>query len=210
MSATTAPLDPRQFRTTMGLFATGVAVVVAQTGGEEIAMTVNAVCSVSLDPLLVLFCPGKKTRLAAHIAGLTGYTINVLRRGQQALSTFFAGAWKERTPPPFRLVPSRCAMRLEGSLASIDCERHAVIDAGDHWIVIGRVVALEMGAHPHEPLLFFGGKYRALDLEQRSPAPDLANARDAPARIPAPPRQRLRRAGRAPRSRAPRRGSPDR
>jgi len=175
--------DARRFRDTLGLFSTGVAVVVARAGKEEIAMTVNAVSSVSLDPMLVLFCPGRKTRMAAHVTTLSGFTVNILRHEQQALSTYFAGAWKEAKPPPFRFVPSRCAMRLEGSLASIDCERYAVSDAGDHWIVVGRAVELHTGVKPHEPLLFFGGKYRALDGAESAPAPDLANVRDEPAHI---------------------------
>ncbi|MBS0399933.1 MAG: flavin reductase, partial [Proteobacteria bacterium] len=56
--------DPRRFRDTIGLFGTGVAVIVARAGEEVLAMTVNAVSSLSLDPMLVLFCPGKKTRFA--------------------------------------------------------------------------------------------------------------------------------------------------
>jgi flavin reductase (DIM6/NTAB) family NADH-FMN oxidoreductase RutF len=80
------PPEARRFRDTIGLFATGVAVVVARaepgghTGQQEVlAMTVNAVSSVSLEPMLVMFCPGKKSKLARHIAGLSGFTINVLR-----------------------------------------------------------------------------------------------------------------------------------
>ena len=60
----------------MGLLATGVAVVIAHAGEEPVAMTVNAVTSVSLDPMLVLFCPGKQTRFAGHIEHLEGFTIN--------------------------------------------------------------------------------------------------------------------------------------
>jgi flavin reductase (DIM6/NTAB) family NADH-FMN oxidoreductase RutF len=175
--------DARRFRDTVGLFSTGVAVVVARADQEVLAMTVNAVSSVSLEPMLVMFCPGKQTKLARHVAGLSGFTINVLRHDQQALSTYFAGGWKDPVPPPFRMVPSRCAPRLEGSLASIDCEPEQVIEVGDHWLVIGRVLELHTGIHPHRPLLFFSGRYRNVDFSESTPAPDLSNVHDEPAHI---------------------------
>ena len=130
MSKADEPTDARRFRDTVGLFATGVAVIVARADQEVLAMTANAVSSVSLEPQLVLFCPGKRSKLAGHIARLSGFTINILRDDQQALSTYFAGGWKETQPPPFRLVPSQCAPRLEGSLASIGCEPHQLARAG--------------------------------------------------------------------------------
>jgi flavin reductase (DIM6/NTAB) family NADH-FMN oxidoreductase RutF len=173
----------RRFRDTLGLFATGVAVVIARAGEEPLAMTANAVTSVSLDPMLVLFCPGKQTHLAQHIAEIEGFTINILRHDQQALSTYFAGGWTEAAPPPFRLVPARSALRLEGSLACIDCKLEHTIEAGDHWMVIGRVVDLHVGVQPHRPLLFYNGRYRAVDFTESTPAPDLTNVHDEPAHI---------------------------
>ncbi len=183
MSEAQAAPDPRRFRETMGLFATGVAVIVARAGEEVHAMTVNAVSSLSLDPLLVMFCPGKKSNMAQHLANLAGFTINILRHEQQALSTYFAGGWKEPVPPPFRLVPARCAPRLEGSLAYIECEPHQVVEVGDHWMVIGRVVGVSTGIQPHRPLVFLAGRYRELDYSESVPAPDLGDVRDEPAHV---------------------------
>jgi flavin reductase (DIM6/NTAB) family NADH-FMN oxidoreductase RutF len=178
----TAP-DVRRFRDTIGLFATGVTVVVAHAGGEVLAMTANAVASLSLDPMLVMFCPGKKSKVAQHVADLSGFSINILRQDQETLSTFFAGGWKETAPPPYRLVESRCAPRLEGCLASIECEPWQVIEVGDHWMVIGHVLELHTGIPPHRPLLFHSGRYRHVDLSQSTPAPDLTNIHDEPAHI---------------------------
>src|SRR6185437_2603916 len=180
MSGAPTP-DARRFRDVIGLFATGVAVIVARAGEEVHAMTVNAVCSLSLDPLLVMFCPGKKSNMARHVAHLSGFTVNILRHEQQALSTYFAGGWKESLPPPFRLVPAHCAPRLEGSLAYIECEPHEVLEVGDHWMVIGRVVGVSTGVQPHRPLLFLSGRYRDLDYSDSLPAPDLTNLHDEPA-----------------------------
>ena len=175
--------DSRRFRDTLGLFATGVAIIVAHAADEVLAMTVNAVSSVSLDPMLVLFCPGKRTRFAQHLASLSGFTINFLRHDQQALSTYFAGAWKEATPPPFRLVDGQRAPRLEGSLASIECTPERVEEAGDHWLVVGRVLSVHTGIEPHRPLVFFRGRYRSLDVADSAPAPDLTAVQDEPPHV---------------------------
>jgi 3-hydroxy-9,10-secoandrosta-1,3,5(10)-triene-9,17-dione monooxygenase reductase component len=184
MSTPKAAPNLRRFRDTIGLFATGVAVVIAEAGDEPLAMTVNAVSSVSLDPMLVLFCPGKQTRIAQHIERLAGFTINILRHEQQALSTYFAGSWRENEPaPPFRLVPSKSAPRLEGALACIDCTKHQIIEAGDHWLVLGRVIELHTGVQPHRPLLFYSGRYRPVDFTESTPAHDLTTVPDEPARI---------------------------
>jgi 3-hydroxy-9,10-secoandrosta-1,3,5(10)-triene-9,17-dione monooxygenase reductase component len=184
MSTAHTPALSRRYRDTLGLFATGVAVVIARVGDEPLAMTANAVSSVSLDPMLVLFCPGKQTRFAQHVAQLEGFTINILRHDQQALSTYFAGGWQEAAPPPFRLVPSRSGLlRLEGSLACIDCKLERTLEAGDHWIVIGRVNELHTGVQPHRPLLFYSGRYRSVDFSESTPAPDLTNVHDEPAHI---------------------------
>jgi flavin reductase (DIM6/NTAB) family NADH-FMN oxidoreductase RutF len=166
--------DLRKFRQTMGLFATGVTVVAVEVDGEVHAMTANAVTSLSLDPLLILVCVGKKARMAAELEESAGFSVNILRGEQQALSTFFAGGWKEETPPPFRFVPWEGGPRLEGCLAALGCATDQIVDGGDHWIVIGRVAALHQGIEPRKPLLFFGGRYGGIDSRETPAAPDLS------------------------------------
>lgn len=173
-------LDERRFRDTLSLFATGVAVIATERDGEVHAMTANAVSSVSLDPMLVLFCPAKKSRLAQHLDQMRTFSINILRDEQQALSTFFAGAWKHEPAPPFRFTMRSGTPRLEGCLASIECETQRLIEAGDHWLVIGRVTALHRGIEPHRPLLFFKGEYSSIDRTRHEPAPDLIEADEPP------------------------------
>jgi len=165
-------IDPRAYRATIGLFATGVAVVAAGYGNHLHAMTANAVTSLSLDPPLLIFCVGKNARMVSAMEQSAGFSVNILRDGQQALSTYFAGGWKEPNAPPFRFVPWEGGPRLEGCAASIACALHERIEGGDHWIVVGRVVAVYQGAEPRRPLLFYGGRYRHLDAES-APAPDL-------------------------------------
>jgi flavin reductase (DIM6/NTAB) family NADH-FMN oxidoreductase RutF len=166
-------IDPRQYRQMIGLFATGVTVIAAKHGDEIRAMTANAVTSLSLDPLLLLVCVGKKAQMAEHLIPEMGFSVNILREDQQVLSTYFAGSWQEPAPPPFRFVPWQGKPRLEGCLASLGCEVYERIEGGDHWIVVGRVTALHRGIEPHLPLLFYAGRYAQLSVAEREPAPDL-------------------------------------
>jgi flavin reductase (DIM6/NTAB) family NADH-FMN oxidoreductase RutF len=176
-------LDPRQFREIVGLYATGVTIVVAEVDGHVHAMTANSVTSVSLDPVLMLFCPSRKARIAQDLPGLTHFTINILRADQQALSTYFAGGWKDTAPPAFRFVDSPAGPRLEGALASLGCRTHSISEAGDHYLVLGEVICLHKGITPLQPLLFVSGKYRRVDFSEGVPAPDLADVEDEPPHI---------------------------
>ena len=175
----TSPVDLRQFRQTMGFFATGVSIIAIEVEGEIHAMTANAITSVSLDPMLVLICIGKHARMASLLQASSGFSINILREDQQALSTFFAGGWRGETPPPFRFVPWQNTPRLEGTLAALGCKRYKVLEGGDHWIVIGEVIALMTGVEPRHPLLFYGGRYGQVNRAERTLAPDLEDIQES-------------------------------
>src|SRR3989454_745029 len=87
---------------------------------------------------------------------------HVLAEDQEPLSRYFSGAWPHQAPPEFRFVPWPGGPRLVSALAAVGCVVDRRVEAGDHSIVLGRVVALhEDGQHPR-PLLFYGGRYRRL------------------------------------------------
>jgi flavin reductase (DIM6/NTAB) family NADH-FMN oxidoreductase RutF len=159
----------KEFRSTVGAFATGVTVVT--TRGEEHAygMTANAFSSVSLDPPLILVCVISPSEGAEHISRNRVFAVNILTTEQEPLSRYFASRDRPRGQDAFRDVPHRFAASgspiLEGSAAFLDCRLHATHEAGDHLIFIGEVLELEV-ADGHEPLLFHGGGYRLL-----APAP---------------------------------------
>ncbi len=182
-------IDVREFRQTAGQFATGVTVIATEIRGEVHAMTANAFTSLSLDPMLVLFCVGKHARTAALVREAPGFSVSILREDQQALSTYFAGIWKDATHPPHRFVSWEGLVRLEGAGAVIGCAVHEILEGGDHWIVIGRVTALHRGVEPHRPLLFFGGQYHRMAPAIEAPAPDLT-AEGADAQVYYDPWQR--------------------
>lgn len=174
---TLSHIDTRAYRNTIGLFATGVTVVTTQVGAEAHGMTANAIASLSLDPMLLLVSVGKKARLATFLRHTTTFTVNILRADQEPLSTFFAGGWKEPDPPPFEFLPwedhpELGCVRLGNVLGSIGCQVYEILEGGDHWIVIGQVVALSQGAEPRNPLLFYSGRYWQLDATTVHAAPE--------------------------------------
>ena len=152
----------------MGQFATGVTVITSVgEDGSPVGTTANAVASLSLDPPLVLFCVGKSTRTGQLIHVGAGFCVNVLHEGQRDLSTYFGGAWKSEQPPPFAFVMWYETPRLEGSAASLSCRVEAIHEGGDHWIVVGRVIAFQRREDGVAPLLFYAGRY--VGLEQEAP-----------------------------------------
>lgn len=155
-------IDPRTFRQAAGQFATGVTVIALDVEGSIRAMTANSFTSLSLDPPLVLFCVGKHTRAGQAVHAASGFSINILGEAQQDISTYFAGAWKNGPPPPFTFLDWEGAPRLEGALASIGCQMHAIHEGGDHWIVVGRVVAIHRPDSAERPLMFFAGAYATM------------------------------------------------
>ena len=156
-------INGRDFRNTIGLFATGVTVIVSGAGDDLRAMTANAVTSLSLDPMLLIVGVHKKAHLAEMLQAGHSFSVNVLRQEQKHLSNYFAGGWSEEAPPPFRFVSWQGAPRLEGSLASIGCDLYELLEGGDHWIAVGEVVALYKARNIKNPLIFYQGRYKELD-----------------------------------------------
>jgi 3-hydroxy-9,10-secoandrosta-1,3,5(10)-triene-9,17-dione monooxygenase reductase component len=116
----------------------------------------------------VLFCLGKGTKAGQLIHEVTEFSVNILSQDQQALSSYFAGVWKEESPPPFSFTRSEGGPRLDGSVAAIGCHVDAVHEGGDHWIVVGQVISIHRSELPRAPLVFFGGRYSALAGESSS------------------------------------------
>lgn len=164
-----SPIDTKTYRQTMGLFATGVTVLLAERDGAVHGMTANAVTSLSLDPTLVIVCPSKRANLADFLTPGNCFTINILSEQQEPLSNFFAN-WRHEGPPPdYEFIPwdaAGKAPRLDGCLAALACQVQQVHDGGDHWIVVGQVLDLFRGEGPYRPLLFFGGGYHQLRREE--------------------------------------------
>jgi flavin reductase (DIM6/NTAB) family NADH-FMN oxidoreductase RutF len=155
-------VDARAFRQTVGQFVTGVTVITTEVDGVTRAMTANSFTSLSLDPPLVLFCVGKTAHMGQLIGTASRFSVNILQENQRELSTYFAGGWKEPSPPAFSFVDWEGVPLLEGSLAALGCSVYAIHEGGDHWIVVGEVQSLYRSEPTCPPLVFCRGRYARL------------------------------------------------
>jgi flavin reductase (DIM6/NTAB) family NADH-FMN oxidoreductase RutF len=152
-------VGPDRFRSVMGRFATGVTVVTATSPEGPVGLTANAVCSLSLDPLLLLVCFDNDARTLPVVREAGRFGVNVLRSDQEALARLFASKAPEREK--FAGVAHTVhdgIPVIEGVLAWVGCRLERLIPGGDHTIGIGAVEAAEAGQG--EPLLWFRGSYR--------------------------------------------------
>ncbi|WP_315900386.1 flavin reductase family protein [Maritimibacter alkaliphilus] len=154
-----APIDRADLRRAFGRFATGVTIVTACDGtGAPVGFTANSFTSVSLDPALLLVCIGKTSSNLAIFRDGGAFAVNILAADQTGLSNRFAS---RKVADRFAGVGWQAgptgAPLLEDCAAGFDCETHDVVDAGDHLVLIGRVVALERSIRP--ALVFADGQY---------------------------------------------------
>jgi flavin reductase (DIM6/NTAB) family NADH-FMN oxidoreductase RutF len=147
-----------RFRSVMGHFPTGVTVVTAGTPEGPVGMTANAVCSLSLEPLLLLVAFDNESRTLPVVRETGRFGVNILAAGQEDLARLFASKVGEREK--FAGIPHALhdgIPVIDGALAWIGCRLERLIEAGDHTIGIGAVEAAEAGSG--EPLIWFRGRY---------------------------------------------------
>lgn len=157
----------RQFRDVLGRFASGVTVVTSMSGGAPVGMTCQSFSSVSLNPPLVLFIPAKTSRAWPAIQRSGKFCVNFLADGQAELSNTMASRGADKfADVAWSPAPATGSPLLDGVLGYVDCQIHTVHEAGDHYVVIGRVLDLDLteaGSEKAQPLLFFQGQYRTTD-----------------------------------------------
>ncbi len=151
--------DPRAFRRALGRFATGVTIVTAPGETEPVGITANSFASLSLTPPLVMWSPAKASRRHDVFVQSEHFAINVLSAAQADLCDAFV-----RGGQTFETLEHRLSIHgvplLSGCVAVFDCIRAAIHDAGDHTIIIGKVVqAWDSDGHG---LLFVNGQFSQL------------------------------------------------
>ena len=159
--------DPELFREVFGRFATGVAVITSASPTGPGGMTANALCSLSLDPLLALVCFENQARTLPIVREAARFAVNVLAADQEEL----AGVFASKMPESEKLQGVPHGLRngvpvIEGALAWATCELEELIAGGDHTIAIGKVV--ELGLGDGEPLLWYSGRYHAFPRPRSS------------------------------------------
>lgn len=150
--------DSAHFRSVLGHFATGIAVVTGMGDGVPAGLTCQSLVSLSLDPALVAFCPSKRSRSWQRIEQSGAFCANVLTEDQEEISRVFATSGADKFQGVGWRPSATGSPILSDVLAWIDCRIEARYDAGDHHIIVGRVVALD-AVPKGRPLLSYRGGY---------------------------------------------------
>lgn len=148
-------VDPREFRRTLGRFATGITVVTMRSGERTYGITVNAFMSVSLKPPLIAVCIDKRAQAHTTLTESERFGVSILRAEQEPLSDHFAGRPVKGIGDPFEAFQGFPV--VAGALGHLVCRAYDVADAGDHSIFLGEVEALAVSEG--QPLLYFAGSY---------------------------------------------------
>ncbi|MET8572809.1 flavin reductase family protein [Streptomyces sp. NPDC004783] len=148
-------IDMDHFRDVLGRFASGVTVVAAaDEDGTPAGLACQSFASLSLDPPLVLVCVGRTSSSWPKVEAAGRFGISVLAEDQQAVCAALGRRGGDKFAGVSWSLSRNGAVRIDGALAHIDCAVREVVEAGDHYVVIARV--LELAAREDgNPLLYF-------------------------------------------------------
>jgi 3-hydroxy-9,10-secoandrosta-1,3,5(10)-triene-9,17-dione monooxygenase reductase component len=151
-------IDPERFKDAMSRFATGVTVVAGMEDGNPVGFTCQAFVSLSVDPPFVAVAPARTSTSWPRIARAGTFCVNVLGDHQAELCRGFAVSGGEKfSGVEWHPAPITGSPVIDGSLAWVDCELELVHDAGDHELVVGKV--LGMGVSRGRPLVYYRGGF---------------------------------------------------
>lgn len=156
----------------MGRLAAGVVLVSAHDEedgpyGAPAGMTATAFLSVSLDPPLVLVSVRTGSRMDELLERSPLWAASLLGEDQRALAARFAMKGRLSDRLLFQDVPhvvgeASGAPLIKGALATVECRTERRVEAGDHTLVIGRVLAAGLPQAEGGPLLYYRSAYRRL------------------------------------------------
>ena len=157
-------IDALIYRSVLGLWPTGVSVVTGLNAkGEPQGVVIGSFCSVSIDPPLIAFCPQKTTASWLEMRQTRRFCINFLSQEQSDLCWKFAsGDIRRRFEGVQYELSASGVPRLAGCCAWVDASIEREVDAGDHWMVLGRVETLLKGSS-ELPLAFAKGRLNKLE-----------------------------------------------
>ncbi len=150
-------VDQGRFRAVMGHFASGVVIITGMYGKTPAGLTCQSFFSLSLDPPLVAMAPARSSTSWPKASSSGFVCANVLSADQEALARTFARSGADKFSGVGWSPAVNGAPRLHGALAWIECQLYEAHEAGDHLLVVARVVELESG--PGQPLLFYRGGF---------------------------------------------------
>lgn len=153
--------DARHFRHVLGGYPTGVSVITSNDGASRHAMVVGTFTSISLDPPLIGFFPGKSSSSWPKIQAIGRFCVNILAADQLGHCNRFASKAADKFVDLAHDESPSGLPILPGVVGWLECTIASVQAIGDHWFVVGAVDALERTSQD-SPLLFFGGAYHRL------------------------------------------------
>ncbi|SEG66882.1 p-hydroxyphenylacetate 3-hydroxylase reductase component [Marinobacterium lutimaris] len=166
MNTQVSSFDSKAFRRALGNFATGITVITATApNGEKVGVTANSFNSVSLDPALILWSIDKRSGSFKVFEQASHFAVNILAADQIELSNHFARSSDDKFAGIEYGSGAGQAAILPDCAAVFECEKYEIIEGGDHWILIGKVVAFEdIG---RAPLVYHQGSYSVVMPHQR-------------------------------------------
>jgi 3-hydroxy-9,10-secoandrosta-1,3,5(10)-triene-9,17-dione monooxygenase reductase component len=146
-------LEQARFREVLGHFATGVTIVTANEQGVPVGFSCQSFSALSLDPPMVILAPAKSSTSWPRIAEAGAFCVNILSNQQEDLCRSFAISGGDKFVGVAWTEGVTGAPIITGSLATIECTLGAIYEGGDHELVTGHVVAMDVGTGA--PLLFY-------------------------------------------------------
>jgi 3-hydroxy-9,10-secoandrosta-1,3,5(10)-triene-9,17-dione monooxygenase reductase component len=145
--------DQARFREVLGHFATGITIVTATDEGEPVGFSCQSFAALSLDPPMVILAPAKSSTSWPRIARAGSFCVNILGEDQEAVCRAFAVSGGDKFDGVDWSPGVTGSPLIEGSLATVECTLGAIYEGGDHELVTGHVVDMEIGNG--SPLLFY-------------------------------------------------------
>jgi flavin reductase (DIM6/NTAB) family NADH-FMN oxidoreductase RutF len=166
VTTTVPPTDVGDYRRAMARFATGVTIVTTLAGEHHHAMTANALCSVSLEPLLMLVSVERDARFHDAVLESQVWGVSVLPAEARSTADWFATRGRplhgQLDRVPHWIAPVTGVAWLDGALSNFECRTTDVHPAGDHSIVVGEVASVHVPDHLGKALIYYRGRYEAL------------------------------------------------
>ncbi|MFC9978385.1 flavin reductase family protein [Gordonia sp. NPDC127522] len=152
-------IEPTEFRFAMAEFATGVTVVTAHDSGGPVGFVCQSFASVSLDPPMVLFCVDHRSRSWPRIREAGRFCVNVLADHQREVCQSFGSSQGKKFDGAQWELSGWGVPVLSDVLMRVHADIDSVTTAGDHDVVIGRVIDVERVDGGHRPMVFFRGAF---------------------------------------------------
>jgi flavin reductase (DIM6/NTAB) family NADH-FMN oxidoreductase RutF len=153
----TSGLDQARFREVLGHFATGITIVTALEEGLPVGFSCQSFAALSLDPPMVVLAPARTSTSWPRIRAAGSFCVNILGEDQEAVCRAFAVSGGDKFSGVGWRPGLTGAPVIDGSLAVVECELGDIFDGGDHEIVTGLVVGLDVS--DGGPLLFYRGGF---------------------------------------------------